>query len=263
MESHKTIENLVTNMEKKLEMITKWLRDSGLVVNEEKTEICLFFKRDHPPVVIRINDKQIKSKKTINVLGVLFDSKLQWNEQVSQTITKSKRALHGIKLIKKYLTKEETKMLLTSNFYSILYYNCEIWLSQGLHARQKQQLLSASAHALKLVNNVNDMMIAYSQLHRAEKRALPMDFAKYRLSIQLFKIYNGEIGNNDWLDMNLQQNFSSRSRIFRISDYSKLSIGKNILANRMTALNNQIDLDWLNLSLITFKLKVKSLFLSN
>ena len=80
---------------------------------------------------------------------------------------------------------------------------------------------------------------------------------------QLYKIYNGEIGTNDWLDMNLQQNFNSRSRMFRISDCSKLTIGKNILANRLTVLNNQINLDWLNFSLITFKLKVKSLFLSN
>ena len=106
-------------------------------------------------------------------------------------------------------------------------------------------------------------MIAYTQLHRAEKRALPMDFAKYKLAIQLFKIYNGEIGGSDWMDMNLQQNFSSRSKMFRISDYSKLSIGKNTLANRMTVLNNQIDLDWLNLSLISFKLKVNNLFLTN
>ena len=66
--------------------VTKWLKDSGLVVNEGKTEICLFYKSDHPPIEIRINDKLIKSKKTINVLGVLFDSKLQWCEQVSQAI---------------------------------------------------------------------------------------------------------------------------------------------------------------------------------
>ena len=86
------------------------------------------------------------------VLGVLFDSKMQWIDQVSQAITKSKKALHGIKLIRKYMTKSEIKMLITSNFYSILYYNCEIWLSRNLHARQKQQILSASACALKILN---------------------------------------------------------------------------------------------------------------
>ena len=32
---------LITNLEKRLEMITKWLKDSGLVVNESKTEIYI------------------------------------------------------------------------------------------------------------------------------------------------------------------------------------------------------------------------------
>ena len=88
-----------------------------------------------------------------------------------------------------------------------------------------------------------------------------MDFSKYKLSIQLYKIYNGTEMNNDWLDLNSQQNFNSRSNLFQINDYSKIRIGKNIIANRMTILNNLINLDWLNLSLIAFKLKVKDLFL--
>ena len=124
-------------MEQRLEMITKWLKNSGLVVNEEKTEICLLYKRDHLNVELTINEKRVKTKKSINVLGVQFDSRMQWSDQVAQAINKSKRALHGIKLIKKYLTKKETKMLLTFNFYSILYYNCEVWLSQGLNSRHK------------------------------------------------------------------------------------------------------------------------------
>ena len=81
-------------------------------LNEEKTEICLFYKRDHPTVEVRVNGKRILSKKTINVLGVLFDSKLQWSDQASKAISNSKRALPGIKILKRYLTKDETKMLI-------------------------------------------------------------------------------------------------------------------------------------------------------
>ena len=44
---------LITNLEKRLEMITKWLRDSGLVVNESKTEACLFYNYDHPVIEIK------------------------------------------------------------------------------------------------------------------------------------------------------------------------------------------------------------------
>ena len=263
MEQGKNLEMLIRSMEGKLEMITRWLKDSGLVVNEEKTEICLFHRADHETVELMINGQSIRSKKTINVLGVLFDSKLQWSNQVSQAINKSKKALHGIKLIKKYLTKSEIKMLITSNFYSVLYYNCEIWLSNGLNGRNKQQILAASANALKLLNNVSDLRISYAQLHSQEKRALPMDFSKYRLAIQLYKIYNNDYYDDDWQDMNAQQNFNARMEMFQINDVSRLKVGKNILCNRLTVLNNQVNLNWLNLSLISFKLKVKSIFLTN
>ena len=128
---------------------------------------------------------------------------MQWGNQVAMAISKSKRALHGIKLIKKFLTKGETKMLLTSNFYSILYYNCEIWLSNGLNTTLKQKILSASSQALLMLNNSSDMRTSYTQLHKLEKRALPMEFAKYRLAIQLFKIYNGTSMDNEWIDMNM------------------------------------------------------------
>ena len=83
-----------------------------------------------------------------------------------------------------------------------------------------------------------------------ERKSLPVisirrDWSKYskeKLLTELGKI------DMDWSIPDVQSNWN------KIED---------ILANRMTALNNQINLDWLNLSLITFKLKVKSLFLSN
>ena len=90
-----------------------------------------------------------------------------------------------------------------------------------------------------------------------------MDFANYRLAILLFKIYNGTSRDNDWLDMNVQQNFNARNKMFHINDTSRITVGKNILPNRLTALNNKVNLDWLNLSLISFKLKMKDLFLTN
>ena len=59
-------------------MITKWLRGLGLVVNESKTEICLFHKHDQQKIHLKIGDTAISSKSFMNVLGVTFDSKLNW-----------------------------------------------------------------------------------------------------------------------------------------------------------------------------------------
>jgi hypothetical protein len=67
---------LIVNLEKRLEMITKWLKDSGLIVNESKTEICIFHQNDQPLVKIKLQNVEIESKKSMNVLRVIFDCKL-------------------------------------------------------------------------------------------------------------------------------------------------------------------------------------------
>ena len=85
-----------------------------------------------------------------------------------------------------------------------------------------------------------------------------MNFAKYRLALQLYKIYNGYNQNDDWQDMNAQQNFNARNETFHINDFSKIKVGRNIMCNKLTVLNRQINLNWLNLSLTAFKLKVKT-----
>ena len=127
----------------------------------------------------------------------------------------------------------------------------------------KQHILSDSANALKLFNNVSDLLVSFDQLHILHKRAPPNEMMKYRLAIQLYKSYNEYISNDDWMDLNLQLNFNSRLLSVQINDFSKLKIGKNILMNRMGVLNNEINYSWLNLSLTTFKLKCKEIFLSN
>ena len=90
-----------------------------------------------------------------------------------------------------------------------------------------------------------------------------MNMMKYKLSIQLYKTYNGFIVKDDWTDMNFQQNFNSRLNNVQINDYPSLRIGKNILLNRLGVLNNEIPYDWLNFSLVSFKLKCKNLYLTN
>ena len=54
-------------MEIELEKLVKWLRGSGLKVNETKTELCLFYKLDVSPVIINIGGNEIISKNTMGV----------------------------------------------------------------------------------------------------------------------------------------------------------------------------------------------------
>ena len=91
------------------------------------------------------------------------------------------------------------------------------------------------------------------------KRGKPEDMMKYRLAIQLYKLYNAttQNENDNWIDLNFQQNFNDRNHHLQINDVSRLLIGRNTIVNRFKCLNNSVDYDWLNQSLDTFKVKCK------
>ncbi len=76
-------------------------------------------------------------------------------------------------MIRKYFKTFEIIQLLTSNFYSKLYYGSEIWHLPTLNLHCKKLLLSASANALKLCNAIYDPNISYVDLHNLHKQALP------------------------------------------------------------------------------------------
>ena len=65
----------------KIKTVTKWMKLSGLKINESKTEICIFHRNLPKITSITINNKLITTKNTIHILGIIFDSQLtQTNE---------------------------------------------------------------------------------------------------------------------------------------------------------------------------------------
>ena len=255
------MEALILDMEKDLEMMTKWLKESGLKVNEEKTELCAFHRMDCRPVTITLNQVQIKSVTSMNVLGVQFDTKLNWSCQINNCIKKSKAALHAIRLIKGYFTKAEMRQLITSNFYSILYYNSEIWHLPKLNPLLKIHLLAASATALKICTPSYYQKMSYKVLHEINSRATPTQICHYKHSLMLFKIFNDQQPPVDWMQLNFNQAISRRQKYFECTDQSIFKVGKNILSNRLSAINRKVLLQWLNLPLETYKINCKKLFL--
>ena len=204
------LQDLMIDMKKSLEAITKWLKDSGLKVNDSKTELCLFNRNPHGSIDLTFNGVTLISKPTMNVLGVVFDSRLQWNEHVAQTIKKTESALHCMRQIKYFFTPSELMQIITSNVYSILYYNSEIWNIPSLHNEAKQKLLSTSAGALKICTPTYHDRMSYVDLHTLNKRATPEQMCLYKSSILIYKLINTEIPQLDWLDLNFQQSFNQR-----------------------------------------------------
>ena len=73
---------LLVNLKTKLDLMMKWLQQSGLKRNGEKTELCIFSRTDSAPITLITNNTPIISKPSMNILGVQFYSKLTWVEHV-------------------------------------------------------------------------------------------------------------------------------------------------------------------------------------
>ena len=65
----------------------------------------------------------------------------------------------------------------------------------------------------------------------------------------------------DWIRINLHSINAPRQKMFAINRTNKLRVGNNALANRLNPINGKIDLNWLNLSFDSCKIKYKKLFL--
>ena len=259
---NKCINLLVVDMQRSVELITKWLRQSGMKVNEAKTEVCLFFRKDHPPINLNFNNVIIKTKPSMGVLGILFDSKLQWQPQVQNAINKSRRTLHAISMIKKYFTKSQLLCLITAFYYSVLYFNSEIWLLPSLGPLLKQKLLAASAAPLKAITQNYDRSMSYERLHYINQRATPDQITTYKHALLLHKIYNENSMSINWINMFFNQQFNARSNTIKFFNTSSYKIGNNVLGNRFVHLNGKIEFDWLNEPTNTFKIISKRKFLT-
>ena len=79
-----------SNAKKKLKVMSNWLRQSRLKVNESKLRYVNFTESPPPPPVeIILNNIIVKSASFMNVLGLCFDLKLSWVKHIANTISTS------------------------------------------------------------------------------------------------------------------------------------------------------------------------------
>ena len=91
-------------------------------------------------------------------------------------------------------------------------------------------------------------------------RATPSKLPDYKLSLQLYKTFNYWIPTRDWIELNFNNIQTTRQGCFMTNKTNRLKIGMNILSNRLWYLNGKIDLNWLNMSFQTYKIKCKKTF---
>ena len=103
--------------------------------------------------------------------------------------------------------------------------------------------------------------ISFVNIHAMNKRATPEKYLIYKHALMLFKLYNSIDYSVEWSALNVNQILTTRQTLFISSKSNKKKVGLNAMANRLYILNGKIPLDWLNLTIDSYKVKCKNEFL--
>ena len=246
----------------KAEILMTWLKDSGMQVNSKKTEFCIFHRSDIQTKRIALFDEIIESKKEIIILGVIFDSKLSWHGHISNTILKCKKTLQAVKLISKNFTIDEKINLITSLFYSRLYYGAEVWLIPSLKSNLKKKLLNISTQALRIA--VEDVYSTFSaiELHVMLNRFTPKQMSNYLSLLNIYRCINNKIPELLWIDLQFKFFPLTRTNKFILAPTNRIKVGANSLSNRLSYASTLITNDDLNKEYKSFKVLAKRIVLN-
>ena len=136
--------------------------------------------------------------------------KLQWTDKIAHAVKRSTKALNAIRLIRKFLSHSELIKLVTSNFYSILFYNSEIWHIPSLKTTLKQTLLSASAKALRICIGYSDQSHSFINIHKLCSRTTPDQMMHYKMALCLFKLFNKDYNSIELASLNFNHILTGR-----------------------------------------------------
>ena len=210
-----------------------------------------------------IRGLQIEVKNSIKVLGVIFDTKMNWNNQARNAMNKANKAKQALSLVRKYFTEEEMIKLATAYFYSTLYYGAKIWLSSTISAVIKKKLWQLSSYMLRLVDGWCYERQSFEALHQKYNRASPMDWCNYTTAVAMWNVVINQVPSCAHLKMmhNVLHQERRQGILFTRSNQTK--IGFNCISNRLQVVSSKLHLNWQDMSDTAFKAMCKKVFITN
>ena len=151
-----------------------WIKENNMAANTTKSKEALInFGKSEPSFPrITLGGKELELVDVFKLLGVFFNSKLTWHDQVSYMCGKASRRLYFLYLLKKAGRKPEDILdVYVSTVRSVLEYAMELW-HPGLTRQQSQEIEQIQHRALRIAySNIElDEALQLSGLETLEER---------------------------------------------------------------------------------------------
>jgi len=242
----KSLDSIKAKLETTMVKHNEFLKRIGMVTNVSKTELIFFSRK---PIMdqcsLSVNGTIVNHKPTMKVLGLTFDSHLNWNAHLDKIKQKARFSLHKMKFLRKYLDQSQMKKVITSHFFGTIYYGAPIWMTEVSSSRVWNTLNVLHYKALRTVCSDFRKLKSRRELDTIVKRARPHEWMKYiniKTAVQLVLLKEKGPPIVKKLTQNLYRN--DRSGLISFMDTSRLKIGKHSLQNRLKCAS-EFKRDWI------------------
>lgn len=162
----KDLQETIKDMEKDVENLQSWSKDSNLLFNSDKLQLIIFHSqrlRNFPKnqsQLFRCSGRSIEHKTYVKLLGVYLDHNLTWSTHINEIIKSSQGTLRALRKFSRFTpfhvrkTLAETMILSKLNYSNVVYAQIPKYQVERL---QKIQNIAAG-YVLSRFATLNDVI---------------------------------------------------------------------------------------------------------
>jgi hypothetical protein len=210
------------------------LVERGMKVNQDKTEVMVFTKKGQIVDNFDIAGSIVKSGTKLKALGVLFDNNLTWQTHVESNIKSSSWKLAVLRKIRNKFTFKQFTQILTSQFFSKLFYCSQVWLTSATKRKLWNSVNSIHYRAVRVAVHDHKRRINREKLDIKCARASPKQWSKYAISNTVIKVLRDGLPSE--LSATLHETLYEERRrpgFGKFYDNSKGKIGRQKFGNNI------------------------------
>ena len=139
--------NSVNKLEENILVLMKWFYDNYLVMNADKSHLLVTNHLDK--ISVNVGKEEIKCEKSVKLLGIQIDNKLDFSEHVSTLCKNASLKLHALARISNYMCTPKLRIILKAFTESQFSYCPLVWM---FHSRTLNNRINGlHERALRLV----------------------------------------------------------------------------------------------------------------
>ena len=178
------ISSVLQRLTSESKLLLDWIKNNQLKANPDKFHLILSEKDES--ISINVAGFEIENQLSAKLLGIKIDSKLTFDEHVSNLCFKASQKLHALARIRSYMSIKQSKILMKTFILSHFGYCPLVWM---MHSRKLNNRINRiHERALRLV--YKDDISSFSDLLKKDNSFTIHERNIQSLAIELFKVIN-------------------------------------------------------------------------